>query len=86
MKYLVNKIYVILCYDIKNDYRIYHIYSDKKTFIDIKLYKGFIIFICDISNENNTQQHSSKRFPFSLLLYNGPPKRVTDNQNGDSMK
>ena len=42
---------------LKNDYHIYHIYSDKKTFTDIKVYKSFVIFINDISNENNTQQH-----------------------------
>ena len=35
----------------------YHLYSDKQTLIDIKLYKSLVIFICDISNENNTQQH-----------------------------
>ena len=40
-----------------NDYHIYHLYSGKKTFIDIKLYKSTVIFISDISNENNTQQH-----------------------------
>ena len=39
----------------KNDYHIYHLYSDKKNFIDIKVYKK-LIFINDISNENNTQQ------------------------------
>ena len=43
---------------LKNDYHIYHLYSDKNTFIDIKLYKGFVIFINEISNENNTQEHS----------------------------
>ena len=43
---------------LKNDYHIYHLYSDKNTFIDIKLYKGFVIFINEISNESNTQEHS----------------------------
>ena len=36
---------------------IFIIYSDKKTFLDIKLYKSLVFFISDISNENNTQQH-----------------------------
>ena len=36
---------------------IYHLYSDKKTIIDIKLCKSLVNPISDIRNENNTQQH-----------------------------
>ena len=36
---------------------IFIIYSDTIAFIDIKLYKSLVVFISDISNENNTQQH-----------------------------
>ena len=36
----------------------YHVYSDKKTIIDIKLYKSLVInFVKDINNEKNTQKH-----------------------------
>ena len=37
---------------------IYHLYSDKKTIIDIKSYKSLNInYISDMRNENNKQQY-----------------------------
>ena len=40
---------------------IYHLYSDKKSIIDIKLYKSLVIkFISDIRNKEKKKTHTTK--------------------------